>query len=769
MAGHTTAASRDERLSDYLISTVVDSLDHDFDDPEFEHRKVQFMLQSFAGDTIDIETVSTSDGQVDAYRIQEDDGEGRTVLEIWQLSGPGEDALRKGRVSIPPANKLKHDILGLAATLQGGKRNLSADGVDAVRALREELIRAREGKRDLVVKLSILSLYDISDKAKALASELANESLSSLMGTGRSLIVETTIRGLADYAAAAGGEFSHRPSLGFLRLELASAGAYARHADAILAFVKPNSLLDFYRKHQAALLHTNARFHLGNKKSTANPEIAKSAKNREGARYFHELNNGIVITCTKLSPVEADKNHIALQIRDPQVVNGGQTVHTLTEVAKGIASGKASFVNELVLPVKIVRIPSSDEASDAVPRATQIAIASNTQAALSARALASYVPTNQRLQRAFAKLTPSWFFEKTDGEWPAFRQKRVAKTHRFKVTGVGDSAQFELRLEGQRGTTPRRIINVELLEALLSAYGCFEEAKPKRVFDEHVHPAVLNYSFTATDWRNFGEREAPSGSYEALIAAYPGEKHQTPPVRLFLLTWILFRSVRALVLSEARAKEWARETWHARGWSRKPFATVDEWAAYARDTPRADAFEWTEHIANAMQKPLVFECTRLLTTRYGPLTESTCGAILRLPQFERLASGESPKRVLSVDHARGAKIGETSTPVYTLFQLCRQACLLLFVDRGEAIRVMGTKQQTLLGAEWVAKLSRQLDSMTGDLDSHSSHFITGTKIQPAVGATLYSVLPDLGELAEASTRQKRRSPKRRRSAKRSRR
>jgi hypothetical protein len=271
------------------------------------------------------------------------------------------------------------------------------------------------------------------------------------------------VYGLADYAAADAGMSGAGPQLDDLVLSLAAPNSIADYDTAYLAFAKPSELIAYYIKHGAALLHTNARFFLGKKKATANKAISASAQESAKARRFHELNNGLVITCSAVNKRTSALGEVtSLRLSRPQVVNGGQTLHTLTEVKRGEAKGKASALSKLAVPIKIVVLSTQAlDGTTLTERAAEIAKASNTQAALSPRALASYAGANTELQRGFAKLTPRWFFEKTDGEWSAFR--RTTDEHRKLITGVEHTTEFQFKPAGANRPTSRIVKNVEAL------------------------------------------------------------------------------------------------------------------------------------------------------------------------------------------------------------------------------------------------------------------------------------------------------------------
>ena len=732
-------ASKTHVLSSYLKQTVADRLLNDYTEDEFDKRKVEFLLGEYAADASEARRIYRLDAGIDAFEIDEDD-EGNAIVSIWQLSGPDEAQIKAGTVLPPPGKKLSNDLSALADGLASRQQHMSDAAADAVSLIVDKLQRAHAAGKGAVIRLHVLSLYDVTSGAKAKGREAAERRLPELFPSTMQLGVECNVYGLSDYAAADAGSSGVGPHLEDLTISLASPNSMAEYSTSYLAFAKPGELVTYYQQHGAALLHTNARFFLGKGKGTANKAIESSAQETATAKRFHELNNGLVITCASVTPIPKSGATTALRLARPQVVNGGQTLHTLTDVRRGEAKGKKSALSDLVLPVKIVVLKNSP-GDDLTERAAEIAKASNTQAALSLRALASYAGANARLQRAFAKLPSRWFFEKTDGEWSTFR--KTTDDHRKAITGIKKFEEFQFKPAGGKRPTSRILKNSDVLEALLSAYGCFEDATKKRMFEREVHPAVLNSVLTAAEWASFEANKEPSSNYSAFTAEYPGTVVSTPPVQFLLLTWTLFRSVRRLSLPEVPAQKWAMRYWTDSSLG-GPFKDYDEWINYRDTDPNADVFENAEHVANAMQKPIVFQMLRLLARRYGPLDEATCSQIMTLPQFSAIAGGEPIEQVLQSDACREARIGEPSTPIYTLYQLCRHACGIVYQGDAKKIGSMGTKQQALLASEWVRKLSSQVDALSGNLMPYKTKLLTGADF---VSPNLTGALPNLGKSA----------------------
>jgi len=735
-----------ETLSAYLKNTVADRLSNDYRESDFDKRKVEFLLREYTADASDARRIYTMDAGIDAYAIDEDDDQ-NALITIWQLSGPDETQISSGRVITPPKSKLESDLNTLADGLAARQSHMSDEAADAISLIVDKIKRAHSAGKQATITIHVLSLYGISDSMKEKARNLAKRRLSSIPSKAKPCKVECQLYGLGDYAAADAGTSGVGPQVDDLTITLAAPNSMAEYSTAYLAFAKPSDLVTYYIEHGAALLHTNARFFLGKGKGTANKAIESSAKDSVTAKKFHELNNGLVITCGSVTAVKSKNGDTTgLKLTRPQVVNGGQTLHTLTEVRRGEAKGKKSAVADLAIPIKIVVLQNAKE-NDLTERAAEIAKASNTQAALSLRALASYAGANPQLQRAFAKLPARWFFEKTDGEWKAFR--KTSDEHRRSITGVKkvDDFQFKQLIGKKSKTTSRILKNSEVLEALLSAYGCFDDATKKRMFEREVHPAVLSSILTPTEWKDFASEKENKRTYILFSAKYPGSPTNAAPARFLLLAWSLLQSVRALSFSEKPTQEWVVQFWQKKFGG--PSANYTEWLGHRSSDRNAEVFEFAEHVSNAMQKPIVFQILRLLARRYGTLDENTSSMILALPQFVDIASGRPAEQVLNAEACREANIGEPTTPIYTLYQLCRHACGIVYQGDSTTIASMGTKQQTLLGVEWVKKLSNQVDALASNLEPNRTKLLTGSSF---VAPDLGRALPDLDSGYPSSTK-----------------
>jgi hypothetical protein len=167
-----------------------------------------------------------------------------------------------------------------------------------------------------------------------------------------------------------------------------------------------------------ALFDWNVRLHVG--RSPINRKIVDSLKTKTGRDRFFHCNNGVLITCDSFKIVrdEASKGECWLHIQGAQVVNGCQTVKSLTDAYDEELEipDRQHFEKAVHVFGKVIRTNDQKYISDLV-------IATNNQNPMSPRNLKSNSSEQQRLQKQFAGLATPWFYQRKDGEWNALKSK----------------------------------------------------------------------------------------------------------------------------------------------------------------------------------------------------------------------------------------------------------------------------------------------------------------------------------------------------------
>ncbi len=168
--------------------------------------------------------------------------------------------------------------------------------------------------------------------------------------------------------------------------------------------VKANSLKPIIEDKKELILALNVRYYKG--ENEINSKI-KEEYNQGSKSNFWILNNGINAVCENFTIIE-DK----IRIKNFQIVNGGQTVKTLSRVVRDVP-------DEVQILMRLTKISEKMKISRV---SMAIAVASNSQNAITPRDLHS----GDRIQRhIFSKLNEKGiFYDKKDGEWGTVKDKR---------------------------------------------------------------------------------------------------------------------------------------------------------------------------------------------------------------------------------------------------------------------------------------------------------------------------------------------------------
>lgn len=96
-----------------------------------------------------------------------------------------------------------------------------------------------------------------------------------------------------------------------------------------IATVNAREFIDMYKKHgEQNLLEKNIRYYKG--LNTINKKIQATAESEEESKFFWFINNGISIVCDGFAPPIGDGfGNKILKIKNPMIINGGQTTETL--------------------------------------------------------------------------------------------------------------------------------------------------------------------------------------------------------------------------------------------------------------------------------------------------------------------------------------------------------------------------------------------------------------------------------------------------------
>ena len=197
----------------------------------------------------------------------------------------------------------------------------------------------------------------------------------------------------------------------FLRKEISVKYKY------FLAIFPGDLIADLYSIHNTRLLENNVRLYLSANKK-ANKSMLNTINGNDGSNSFKffSYNNGISATAES---IEITDNRIT-KITDFQIVNGGQTTHTLH-----LARTKKSDLSNVFVAVKITALKNNENFSSIV---NEIARAANTQSAVAESDFLINDKILIEIERLAAKnpttdefgLSLNYFFERMKGQHKVF-------------------------------------------------------------------------------------------------------------------------------------------------------------------------------------------------------------------------------------------------------------------------------------------------------------------------------------------------------------
>lgn len=215
--------------------------------------------------------------------------------------------------------------------------------------------------------------------------------------------------------------------------------------------VMPGSLIaQLYDNYGERLLEQNVRTFL-QFRGKVNKGIRNTIQNEP--EMFFAYNNGLAATAESVE-TSRDRNRI-ISIKNPQIVNGGQTTAAIFMATQQKKS--AADIAKVYVQVKLSVVPSED-VDDVVPRISEYA---NTQNRVSAADFFSNHPFHLRIEEISRRLwAPSaegglketrWFYERARGQFatkqsnmtPAQKRQFLSKFPKKQMFTKTDLAKFE--------------------------------------------------------------------------------------------------------------------------------------------------------------------------------------------------------------------------------------------------------------------------------------------------------------------------------------
>jgi len=215
-----------------------------------------------------------------------------------------------------------------------------------------------------------------------------------------------------------------------LRLDLSELGSssarikYPVTVDGVasyitVAFVPTNQIASAFSRYHNALLRYNPRSFLSLSKNESNQSI-RSAIIEESDNKFALYNNGITIVAdtANYSDATGKVNRGILEIENPQIINGGQTAYTLSEILDEVNIGMhddSIFDGKEVL-IKVITLDISDTVTDQKLLIENVSRATNQQSLVTEFDRRSNDPIQVRHQSELFELH-SLYYQRKTGEY----------------------------------------------------------------------------------------------------------------------------------------------------------------------------------------------------------------------------------------------------------------------------------------------------------------------------------------------------------------
>lgn len=311
-------------------------------------------------------------------------------------------------------------------------------------------------------------------------------------------------------------------------------GSLIRTEKFISLYVNAIDLVNAYRRDGFKLFDSNVRYNL--KRSKINSKIKASATKEKSIKNFHMLNNGITIIADGVSYEGPDNNPDKVVLRNPNIINGCQTVVSLSDAYSLISSTRAqdTFEASCIVFAKILIKPTLGFPIN------QIVISSNSQNVMSERNLLSNNPEQKSFERSFAE--QGWLYERKDGAVDALRAD--------KKTSIGiNIRQFRV---GNTNRKLRSASNTDIASHWLNFIGFPREAqnRKKDFFKQNENHALYDYIFKSSPkFHGYDKYSSQDQDTYAITDNNFWESNSSPRATWMLYSTLFFRVVKHLLPS----------------------------------------------------------------------------------------------------------------------------------------------------------------------------------------------------------------------------
>lgn len=283
---------------------------------------------------------------------------------------------------------------------------------------------------------------------------------------------------------------------------------------ACVFFAKASQLVQAYNEIGYQIFESNVRCEIKN--SSVNKAIKASLRAHRGREEFKHLNNGITIICDNFQYIGPRQNTTSVRITRPGIINGLQTIKTLADfVSEDLSNQDLDHFN------RQCQILTRVHAQNSVKDYRDLVRSTNNQNPMKPRNLKSNDTEQILLERYFSDIL-SWFYERKEGAWNAF------KADPARWSTINRKPQHFIR-----NRIIRKVDNEEIAQAWLAYIGFSEQAvdqkrylfSAERKYYELIfltrtsnHGNYYNHRPTSPNVMADAIKESPTG--EAMLTAY---------------------------------------------------------------------------------------------------------------------------------------------------------------------------------------------------------------------------------------------------------
>jgi hypothetical protein len=431
---------------------------------------------------------------------------------------------------------------------------------------------------------------------------------------------------------------------------------------APICVVRGIDLVNAWNEYQWNLVDWNVRAEI--RSSPTNKRIQNTLLSPSGRRRFQDYNNGLLVVCKHVNYANRPGNKLEITLRQPQVVNGCQTLLSLVRAYWDLSeTDKIDFQESVRVTLKIIQ----NQAPDYVERIIQ---STNDQNPMSARSLKSNTPEQKRLQETFGRFFIPYFYERKDGQFdgllhfgqktPSFRPRDYQIAVGKKKYRVLDNEQIALEWLAFIGHSDETLRGGLRLFESDDLYRKAFLAHPKAQFWDAVRKSPGNSPPVQSD--EMFEEGSPSPA-QYLVAHIIGN--------LVGQRRVSFQKNRAAAIERLSRKGVIKVD--AVG---KP---VDD-AIVVESRLNRDEKYLLGTVINNMQDVIIELYAMVLSIRYGPLGDTFCTGLLKYPPIRPHV--EDPNTLVD----NNAKRLDSKHILNLIYEFIRFSLEQFVIKYGEVIR-----------------------------------------------------------------------------------